>query len=705
MSDDIDEWDYGEVLRQVPIVGQDAWMVNLLEYSMNLLRTRNIFNCNLRSALGTARGGQFWLMNGKIEMAKSYEKEMHKLYPSAAHTLADNFHLCHLNLNTYETMAAFNFDPDDKSFIQTEDPPNHKQKPDSFSVMRFKNVAGDNKTMAVLYEGENHKKNDNKVAGTGGFLWNKMFQAMGRCHDIDSTVSGVMITTVMDKHNPLDYTAEGEKPHFAQMAAAYLRAHVQLLAHLLEYNRVTNKSDSWIGRRLKAFKPPAPVSAEHDYDFVCTINALIHERHGETHVSSTGDDLLEAAKESEGAEYMTYMQAVWDFYPEFNHREIELGDRLQTWRTPVYRLEFQVGTHDTRGMNVVIHAVRRARSDALLESSPGPIVGVLYPMHVHELVEHLRRSHTNLPSHITRRPNAQFVFEVPADELGTLLQWSDGSNDETWMFGLQMRQVRNIFNLYQQDYTQIQTSVNVVQNQNVIRQAATPRLPRIDDIMKTLSRKHHGKAGRALSSETTGYFAFILPLMYMSMAVFRKITHELQYQTGDAKTEKQWTAFQKTFLHERLARDNGAKTVSKTQGRLFTGKMKSLFSVILRATHDECDEIPFDIPLTVFLEKECGWEDIDRADSPAMIFKILRTTTLLAAQTLAKQVLSTPPVRYTQILETFPLGLQTEIKYALSRLASFLFFKASDWDGQEDHSDETNADEEDEDEAEDEEEF
>ncbi len=215
-------------------------------------------------------------------------------------------------------------------------------------------------------------------------------------------------------------------------------------------------------------------------------------------------------------------------------------------------------------------------------------------------------------------------------------------------------------------------------------------------MMKTLSRKKHDVKDRALSCETTGYFAFILPLMYMSMAVFRKITHELNYQTGDAKTDKEWAAFQKTFLHERLARDNGAKTVSATQGLLFTSKSNSLFSVILKATHDECDEILFDTPLTVFLEKECGWEDIDRPDSPAMIFKILRTTTLLAAQTLAKQVLSAPPVRYTQILETFPLGLQTEIKYAMGRLASFLFFKASDWDGQEHHSDDADADEEDE---------
>lgn len=692
MSADIDEWDYSEVLRQVPLTGQDDWMRNLLEYSMSLLRTKNIFNCHLKSALGTTRGGKFWLINGNIQMSRTYEDEMQKLYPSASHTLADNYHLAHMNLNTYDTPRTFHFAPDDKSYWQIRDTPNHKQKPDSFSLMCFKNAEGENKTMAVLYEGENHKKNL-KGPGKGGWLWNKMFQAMGRCHDIDSTVSGVMITTVMDKHNPLDYTADGENPHFAQMAAAYLRAHVKLLAHLLEYNIVTNKSESWIGNKLQAFKPPAPMSAEDKYDFICTINALIHEGHSETYVSSTGEYLLEAAKESEGKEYSTYMDALWEFYPQFDLRELGLGERLQAWRTPVYRLQFQVGTPDTRGMNVVIHAVRRARSDALLESSRGPITGVLYPTHVHQFVEHLRGTHRNLPSHIVKKP-AQYVFEVPADELETLVQWSDTNIDETWMFGLQMRKARNIFNLYQQDYFQIQNEVEDAAEENARRRAEDPPQPRIDDILKTLSRKKSDVKDRALSCETTGYFFFILPLMYMSMAVFRKITHELNYQTGDAKTDKEWAAFQKTFLHERLARDNGAKTVSTTQGLLFTSKSNSLFSVILKATHDECEEMKFDTPLTVFFEKECGWEDIDRSDSPAMLFKILRTTTLLAAQTLAKQVLSAPPVRYTQILETFPTGLQTEIRYAMGRLASFLFFKASDWDGQEHHSDGADADDE-----------
>jgi hypothetical protein len=83
------------------------------------------------------------------------------------------------------------------------------------------------------------------------------------------------------------------------------------------------------------------------------------------------------------------------------------------------------------------------------------------------------------------------------------------------------------------------------------------------------------------------------------------------------------------------------------------------------------------------LEKECGWRDIDEPASPAIIFKILRTTHVLSAQTLAKQVLSSPPLRYTQILETFPLGLQTEIQYVMGHLASFFFFKTKDWNATE----------------------
>lgn len=688
--DEIDGWDYNVLLARVATQKADDWLANVLEQAMELLRAKNIFDCGLRSAVGTSTGGMFSLARDE-GMAALYQKNVNEKF-----CLPDNYHLHKIHMCTYASrLRLFS---EHALFTQCAAPPNHSQNPDSFAVMRFTDVAGDDRTMTVLYEGENHQKNQ-KFSGDGGWLWSKMFQAMGMCHDIDSSVSGVMITTVMHKHNPLDFTADAQTPHFAHMAASYLRAHVKLLARLLEYNRATTKEQTWIGGRLKDLK--APVTANDHYDFVCTINSDIHGGFKDAHVSSSGEHLLAAAQASEGGEYAAYLTAVQEFYPHLAGHDIQLGARLRAWRTPVFRMNFRAGSQSGRGMNVVIHAVRRAPSDALLPSAAvRPIVGVLYPMHVQELVDHLK---AEAPPRDCREPfirkkPKQDIFDISSESLDGLLGW--GLSDE-WAFGLQMRNITSIWNLWDLDPAEVQDEVDVTVHANVILAAQNPPLPRTDNILEKLKLKKTYRNGRALSCDTTGYFMFILPLMYMSMAVFRKVSDELQYQTGDTSTKNQWKIFEETFLHERLSRDSGVKTVSKTQGLLFTSKTKSLFSIILKATHDECEEIKFDKTLTVFLEKECGWEDIDRPDSPAMIFKILRTTTLLAAQTLAKQVLSAPPVRYTQILETFPLGLQTEIKYAMGRLASFLFFKASDWDGQEHNSDETDADDEDEEEEED----
>jgi hypothetical protein len=676
MDEEIDAWDYNVLLARVATQKVDDWLANVLEQAMELLRAKNIFNCKLRSAVGTATGGMFSLERDK-GMATMYDKKMHDHYGWATFCLPNNYHLLKMHMCTYANKP--DLFSDHNVYTEAPAPPNHTQYPDSVAVMRFTDESNEDKHMTVLYEGENHQKN-RKLAGKGGWLWSKMFQAMGLCHDIDSSVSGVMISAVMYKHNPADFTPDTETPHFAHMAAAYLRAHVKLLKYLLEYNRSNTKATTWIGRQLAALAQPLPVAADNRYDFVCSINAAIHDGFEATHVSYAGPELLATTQLSEGEEFVRYDNAVKELYPRLAASDIVLGPSLLSWRTPVYRMQFNAGSRGARGMHVVIHAVLRAPNDALLPTGKRPILGVLYPMHVQALVDHLKAgAAVQKDSHIKRSPK-QTIFEVSSDSMRHLLGWSH-LDDENWMFGHRMGKVHSVWNLWNLDFEGVEHSVRRTANMNALRVAAVPRQAKVDDILERLKKKKDLVVGRALSCETEGYFMFILPLMYMSMAVFRKISMELQYDTGRESTKKQWAAFVKTFLHERLARGNNISIVSATRGLLFTSLSKSLFSVIMRATHVECAEIVFETTLTNFLKKECGWEDLDRADSPALIFKILRTTDLLSAQTLAQQVLSAPPLRYTQILETFPLGLQTEIKYAMGRLASFIFFKASDYDG------------------------
>jgi hypothetical protein len=160
------------------------------------------------------------------------------------------------------------------------------------------------------------------------------------------------------------------------------------------------------------------------YDFVCTINASIHASSAESKVCYTGTELLERMETSEGEEYEKYLRSVRDLYPRIQGHHIELGECLEDWNTYVYRIEFTTSGDGIRGMNVVIHAVLRAPSDALISGVHSEIVGVLYPKHIDELIGHMKGGKERKYSLIPRRPK-QKIFEVPAKELEMFLQWVD----------------------------------------------------------------------------------------------------------------------------------------------------------------------------------------------------------------------------------------------------------------------------------------
>ena len=92
--------------------------------------------------------------------------------------------------------------------------------------------------MVILYESEYHNINP-QTPGDGGWLWNKMFQTMHRFHDTDINVSTVMISDVMHRHRPRDFVGVDKVPHFPDIATHYLKAHVRVVALVLEYNTKT----------------------------------------------------------------------------------------------------------------------------------------------------------------------------------------------------------------------------------------------------------------------------------------------------------------------------------------------------------------------------------------------------------------------------------------------------------------------------------
>ena len=517
----IEDWDYTALLGKVKGDDPDKWFCSMLEQSMDIIKKKEIFP-HLRSAAN----GKFVLYGDKY-MSTLYEKERQQLYGNASFCLADNYHLHPITILTYASLADIK--RPNKSFTKQTHPPNHIQRPDGLAVMCFKTENGEERTMTVVYEGENHDKNATKDKGGGGWLWNKMFQAMGRCHDIDNNVSGVMISAVMHKHNRAHFNKRKSTLHFPEMARAYLKAHVLLLVRLLDYNRKTTKTDSWIGRNLKRIG--ARITDTEHYDFVCTINATIHGTPADDSVSFTGGELLNQAATSEGGEYENYLKSVRDLYPRTHDHEIELGDRLRQWKTSVYRMQFTTGGDGVRGMNVVIHAVLRAPSNALStalsRTEKQKILGVLYPKHIDQLIAHIKSGKQRKESLIPRRPK-QKIFEVPSKELEMFLQWIKDAPPAppaaavapagggaapgaaggapaappvapprkhvlrgNWMFGLQLRNIRSVWNLWNQNYKKIEenrTTTNAWNNRIPRRRIKKSYLQMLEEKKKLQKR-------------------------------------------------------------------------------------------------------------------------------------------------------------------------------------------------------------------------
>jgi hypothetical protein len=536
--------------------------------------------------------------------------------------------------------------------------------------------------MAIVYEAECHNKDAEKRPGDGGFLCNKMFQDMGRCHDTNPEVSGVVICSVMFQHNKESFANRTQTCHFDRIACAFLQAHVRLLYYLIEYNRVKDKDTSWIGGQLK--KKMKGFKHTDIFDFVCAINATSNN-----HVcSSNGEGLLATLKTGKGAEYAHY---IWQMRRTFGFGihsladcDINLGERLQNWEVTYERLTFNTTVDEKRvGMKVVIYCVLRAPLNALVNSAArrlDPIRGVLYPVHIHALVSSLTPTADLRPSLVNAKQTK--LFRVHSRRLHNLLVWrrTHGPQPDVlpslW-FGFGVHTTINIWNLEDRTVEQLTQSVSRMN----LRNAQRPQAQHQRNVIENFRQKRGNHKNVALASELTGYLKFILPLMYLGMSSFIKISDDLQYSTGADDTHKAFDEFVDSKKEDNVVRGKNSSGIvtSIKSGALFSSKSNSLFKTIISSMHEEHAEVDFDPSLEAFLQKECGWENIRVSSSPAMIFKILGVTHLLSAHNFAKQVVASPPPRYTQILQTFPAGLQIEVDFVMRELAGHTLFKTNFW--------------------------
>lgn len=667
--------DYSKMVSGVILHGKrEHWMVSLFTYALELIKSKGIFGLN------SLRGGSF-IENQYNEMFTLYSKKS-TAQAGCTKMLPNNYHLRHVNFLKY-SLASVN------SLVERPQPVsanlkcmNHVQKPDAYVRLNFKMEDGSIRQMAIVYEAECHNKDVDKAPGKGGFLHNKMFQAMGRCHDTNCAVSGVVICSVMFRHNKESFARRTQACHFDKIACAFLQAHVRLLYYLIEYNRVNDKNTSWIGqqlkRKMKGFQPT------DIFDFVCAINVASKN----SVCSSNGQGLFETLKAGRGAEFTNYTAQMHRMFDAGTHSlancDINLGDRLQNWEVTCERLTFNTTVDTGRvGMTVVIYCVLRAPFDSLVYNAgrrPQPIRGVLYPLHIDALVGSLSAT-TNVRASLVNSKQVQ-LFRFPSRGLQNLLVWRRRNGPQPdvlpWLwFGFKIHTTVNIWNLYDQTQERLAQSVSQTNHQN----QGLPVAQHQHTIIQKFRQKKGHHANIALLCELTGYFKFILPLMYLGMASFIKISDDIEYSCGNDDTLKAFDEFVDSKKEDNVVRgkDKAGIVSSQNQGVLFTSKSKSLFKTILDSIHEEYSDIEFDPLLEAFLQKECGWTNINVSSSPAMIFKILGVTHLLSAHNFARQVVASPPPRYTQILQTFPVGFQIEVDFVMRELAGHTLFKTDFW--------------------------
>lgn len=346
---------------------KDQWMSGVLERAIRIV------------ARSAAKGEQEFqlspLLEDSVKFAVSEDKELGTFYRDRRDTIFTDGHL-----GKYFPIDNVELKPTIGANIHVQG----TQRPDSVSLLKLTNQ-GEDKKVCICFEGDAHNLDANK-ANAGMFSYEKMFQDVSLCHDVNRDVPGIFITSVLLKHDKLKF------PTFADWAQQFLKEHVLLVEQLLQY--ISNKETSSIHRALQRIdKNLADTS---DFDFYCWINAQGDEGKGwdafEKNVDECFDLMLEKPNEDE-------LKGVLELRKMYNPPANDwVSEKLaQKNNVPVdglFKNKFNAMAIRTNlhGMPVVIFAVPRVKMadiDDFVRDAAHPCSGMWYPMHVHRYVASL----------------------------------------------------------------------------------------------------------------------------------------------------------------------------------------------------------------------------------------------------------------------------------------------------------------------------
>ena len=249
------------------------------------------------------------------------------------------------------------------------------QRPDSISLLKL--TSGDvERKVCICFEGDGHNIDAPKTQEGGMYLYEKMFQDASLCHDQNSHVPAIFITSALFTHEDARF------PVFQDWSAQFLKTHVVLVERLLQY--VAHKSTSWIHIQLAEINAEA---AARQFDFFCWINAgsVADQVVGRSVVECK--DWMAANEGQHHGEFQQVLEMRKKFYGPCEIEYDDAEDGLLQNKFEAIVLKFS-----ENGMPVVIFAVPRLEESdakALAVDRTHACSGLWYPQHVDAYVSEL----------------------------------------------------------------------------------------------------------------------------------------------------------------------------------------------------------------------------------------------------------------------------------------------------------------------------
>ena len=353
---------------------KDQWMSGVLERALRIVARS--------AAKGEQEFGLSPFLRDSVKFAVSEDKELGTFYRDNVNGIFSQRYL-----GQYFPIDNVELKTDNNTSIHVQG----TQRPDSISLLNLTSKGKDQK-VCICFEGDAHDLDANK-SNAGMFSYEKMFQDVSLCHDVNPNVPGIFITSVLWKHDKYVF------PTFSNWAEQFLKEHVLLVEQLLQY--ISDKETSSIHRALCGIDKG--MAETREFDFFCWINAQDVKNEGFESFDSTVEECFNVMYEKtrDNNEELKDVLKWRNMYGTRNDWVAgKVAGQTNSSDDGLENSGFRAITirSNVNGIPVVIFAVPRVSKDALnglVVDRTTQCSGMWYPMHVHAYVDSLKQTMKN----------------------------------------------------------------------------------------------------------------------------------------------------------------------------------------------------------------------------------------------------------------------------------------------------------------------